>query len=361
MKKFPAILMIASLAATLIVSGCGATSTASSAPSSNSASGGGASSAKLDDVKVAFDDSVAEAGIILGDKLGYFQQQGIKVDITKFQSGADELTALAADQVSVSRGIINAGLFNASAKGIDIKLVADGGTNVPGKGYFRLCIRKDLAGKVKDYKDLKGLKIGVASLGGINELLAQMALEKGGLTGKDVQFVTVDSFPDLNTALSNKTVDAIMQIDPLVTQGIKGGYLDPWKDPSDYAAGEEISVLMFSPQFAAKKDVADRFMVAYLQGVRAYNDALISGTKDQDKIINILTQNTSVKDPAVMKAMLPPGLDPNGVIPKSGVEHDQKWYMDKGLVKTAADVNKLIDTEYVDYAINKIGKYQPAK
>ncbi len=358
MKKFPVILLVAALTAALALSGCGTASTAGTASSST----GGSTPAKLDQVKVAFDDSAGEAGVILGNKLGYFKQQGIQVDITKFQSGADELTALASGQVDVSRGIINAGLFNAAAKGIGIKLVADGGTNIPGKGYFRLCISSKLANKVKTYKDLKGLRIGVASLGSINELLAEMALEKGGLTAKDVTFVTVDSFPDLNTALSNGTVDAIMQIDPLIQQGIKAGYLDPWKDPSDYAAGEEISVLMFSPQFVAKTDVADRFMVAYLQGVRAYNDALVTGNKDRDNVVNILSQNTSVHDPAMIKAMNPPGLNPDGTIPAAGVEHDQQWYMSKGLVQTPTDVNKLIDTQFVDYALNKLGKYQaPSK
>jgi ABC-type nitrate/sulfonate/bicarbonate transport system substrate-binding protein len=37
---------------------------------------------KLQVVKVAFDDAPSEAGIILGDKLGYFEKQGIKYKIT---------------------------------------------------------------------------------------------------------------------------------------------------------------------------------------------------------------------------------------------------------------------------------------
>lgn len=351
-KVFSLFAMVAVLSLIIALAGCG---------QKKSDQAGTTATEKLDTVKVAFDDSVGESGVILGDELGFFKSQGIKIEYVKFNSGVDELTALASGQVDISRGIIAANLFNAAARGIDLKLVADGGTNIPGRGYFRLCIKKSLADKVKDYKDLKGLKVGVASTGSINELLLELALAKAGMTSKDVQVVTVDSFPDLNTAITNGTVDAIMQLDPLVTKGVEQGILDPWKDPSDYAPGEEISVVMYSPQFAGKKDLANKFMVGYLQGVRAYNDALITGNKDQDKVIDILTKKTFVNDPNLFKKMSPPGLDPNGAIPKDGVIHDQQWYMDKGLVKTATDINKLIDTSYVNYAVEKLGQYSPAK
>ncbi|WP_201721820.1 ABC transporter substrate-binding protein [Desulfotomaculum copahuensis] len=351
-KKTIAMTVAALLILVLALAGCG------QGKGNQSGQAGGQAAGQLQTVNVAFDDSVGEAGVILGDQLGFFKQQGIKINFVHFNSGADELTSLASGQVDVSRGIIAANLFNASAKGIGIKLVADGGTNIPGRGYFELALKKELAPKIKDYKDLKGLRIAIASKGSINQLLLDMALAKGGLTDKDVQLVVVDSFPDMLTAVANNSADGCMQIDPLITKGVQQGILSWWKDASDYAAGEEISVVMYSPQFAAKKDLADRFMVAYLQGVRAYDDALVYGSKDRDKIVNILCQKTFLHDPKVMVTMHPPGLDPDGVIPKAGVVHDQNWYMQQGLVKKAADVDQLVDPSFANYAVQKLGKYK---
>lgn len=318
----------------------------------------GKTDSNLQTVKVAFDDAPSEAGIILGDKLGFFEKQGIKIQYVKFNSGSDELSSIAANQVDVSRGIINAGLFNAVNEGINIKLVADGGHNIAGKGYFQIALKKGLGSKYKDYKDMKGMRIAIASVGSINELFVEKALEKGGLTKKDVTFVVVDSFPDMLTAVANGNADACMQIEPLITQGISQGILEWWRDPDEYAQGEEISVLMYSPNFYKKTALGEKFMVAYLQGVRAYNDALITSNKDRDNIVDILTKNTFVNKAEIFLQMKPPGLDPNGYVLKNGVIADQKFYMENGLVKAEANVDKIVDNSYVDKALKTLGEYK---
>lgn len=312
----------------------------------------------LELVKVAFDNAPSESGIILADKLGFFEKQGIKIEYVQFNSGADELSAIVSNQVDVSRGIINAGLFNASNQGIGMKLVADGGHNISGRGYFALALKKGLGETVKDYKDLKGLRIAIASIGSINQLFVEKALEKGGLTSKDITFVVVDSFPDMLTAVANGSADATMQIEPLITKGVDEGILEWWKDPDEYAVGEEISVVMYSPNFMKKKELGKKFMVAYLQGVRAYNDALVYGKKDRDKVIDILTKTTFVDKKDIFERMKPPGLDPNGHVLKQGVINDMKWYMKQGLVKKEADVDSLVDESFVKYALGVLGEYK---
>lgn len=309
-------------------------------------------------VKVAFDNAPSEAGIILADKLGYFEKQGIKIEYVNFNSGADELAAIVANQVDVSRGIINAALFNAANQGIEIKLVADGGHNIPGKGYFQIAIKKGLGEKYKDYKDMKGMRIAIASIGSINELFAEKALEKGGLTKDDIQYVVVDAFPDMLTAVANGNADATVQIEPLITKGVSEGILEWWKDPDEYAQNEEISVVMYSPKFAKNKELGTKFITAYLQGVRVYNDALVYGNKDQDKVIDILCKTTFVNDPNIFLKMNPPGLDPNGHVLRQGVIQDQQFYMKHGLVKSEANVDKLIDHSFVQEALKVLGEYK---
>lgn len=311
----------------------------------------------LEVVKVAFDDAPSEAGIILADKLGYFEKQGIKIEYVKFTSGSDELSAIISNQVDVSRGIINAALFNAANQGIGLKLIADGGHNITGRGYFQIALKKGLGEKYKSYSDMKGMRIAIASIGSINELFVQKALAKGGLTKADVTFVIVDSFPDMLTAVANGNADATMQIEPLITKGVEEGILQWWKDPDEYAKGEEISVVMYSPNFCMKTETGKKFMIGYLQGVRAYNDALVYGDKDRKNVVDILTKTTFVNKPETFLKMKPPGLDPNGYVLKQGVINDQKWYMQNGLVKKEADVDKLIDNSYVDNALKVLDKY----
>lgn len=311
-------------------------------------------SSGLTTVTVASDNAPAQAGIILADKLGYFKQQGIQIQYKTFASGEDELTALSAGQVDVARGVVSAGLFNAMEQGINVKIVADGGQNQPQKPYFEIVVRKQLADKVQNYSDLKGLKIGIASQGTINELFLARALAKGGLTLKDVHEVVVDSFPDLNTALANGAIDAAVQIEPLITTGVQKGFLSWWKNPVDYAPNEPVSIIEYGQRLLDNRSLGDHFMTAYLQGVRAYDNALIFGDKDQARIIRLMAGNTFVSDPTEWTQMNNPYLDPNGALPANGILLDLQLYVSEGETQTA-DPSKFVDMVYVNDALKQIG------
>jgi sulfonate transport system substrate-binding protein len=311
-------------------------------------------------VNVAFDDAPGTAALILADKLGFFKDVGITVKYTKFNSGADMYTALANNKVDAGRGILTASLYNGAAAGISVWTVADAGQNVPGKNFFGIVVRKDLADQIKDYKDLKGRNILIVSKGSINELFLVQALKKAGLTEKDVKVTIIDSFPDLNTALGNKAADVAIQIEPLITQGVDSNILVRFpKDAADYAAGEEIAPLFYSDAFSKKTDAANNFMVAYLQGARAYNDAIVQGDKGRANVTAILSKETFVKDATMWVKMNPTGINPNGVVDVKAVAMDQQFYVDLGLVKNPVPMTKVIDMAFVKYAISVLGPYTP--
>ncbi|MBD8499539.1 ABC transporter substrate-binding protein [Paenibacillus arenosi] len=313
---------------------------------------------QLTKVKVAIDNGPAEVGIFLGDHLGYFAEQGIAIEPVKFPSGPDMLLALASEQIDVTRGVINAGLFNAYARGIDVKLVADGGHNDPLSPYYSIVIAKSLEGKVKDYKDLKGLRIGIANEGSINEIFLAQALEKGGLTMQDIEKVIIDSFPDLTTAIANGAVDAVIQLEPLITQGLKNGTYALFKNPVEYAPEEQLAILMYGKRMMKDKELGNRFMVAYLKGIRAYHEAIISGDKNREQVIDILTQYTFVNDKELYAQMNKPLLDPDGTILKKGIENDQNYYFENQLIKQKVDVGQMIDNSYIEAALKVIGPYE---
>ena len=309
-------------------------------------------------VKVAYDNAPGTAGIILADKMGFFEKVGIKIEYVEFQSGALMYQSLAANQVDVGRGIITASLFNGAAQDVAVWVVADSGTNVEGKGsYFTVVIRKDLADKVKDFPDLKGLKIGIASLGSINEYFLRKALEKGGLTVDDVTPTIIAEFPDLNTGLANGAIDAAVQIEPLITSGEEAGILSYFKDAEEYAPGEQVAVLLYSDDFAKNTEVANRFMYAHLQGVRVYNDAIVQGSKDRDAVVKILTENTFIDDPVMWTKMRPTGLNPDGSVLEQAVAGQQDYYAQIGQVDEKVAMDKVLDMSFAKWATDQLGPY----
>ncbi|MFN8455728.1 MAG: hypothetical protein U0401_13860 [Anaerolineae bacterium] len=95
------------------------------------------------------------------------------------------------------------GLFNAIARGIDVKIIGDKGHNVPGKSYFDIVLRADLKDEVKEIKDLKGRKIVLFSLQSVNEEYAVRFIEAGGWTKDDVELAGGFGASDMVAALTN--------------------------------------------------------------------------------------------------------------------------------------------------------------
>lgn len=308
-------------------------------------------------VKVGMKQVISDAGILIGMAKGYYKDLGIKIEPVQFNSGQEMINQLAAGQLDVGATVTASGLFNAMSRDIPVKIVADKGINVPGKGYYRLVVRKDLANTIKDYSDLRGKRIAIVGTASLDEIALVRVLQKGGLTTKDIDLQVIRAFPDMLVSLGNKSIDAAMIIEPFVTFGVDKGVADPWKDPSEYDPDAQTALLVFGTSMTKNPEVANRFMTAYVKSLRDYNDAFFKN-KDKKAVIDILCKLSVTKDPNLYEKMFPTGLNPDGYVRLKGIDMDLEWYKDNNLLKSNMKVSDVVDNQYVDYALKILGKYQ---
>lgn len=308
-------------------------------------------------VKVGMKQVSSDAGILVGMAKGYYADLGIQIEPIQFSSGQEMINQLAAGQLDVGATVSSSGLFNAMSRDIPIKIVADKGVNVPGQGYYRLAVRKDLETAIADYPDLKGRKIAVVGTASLDELALERVLNKGNLTLKDIDMQVIRSFPDMLVSLANRSIDAAMVIEPFITQGMNKNILSPWKDPVEYDPYAQTALLVFGTSLTNNPDVANRFMTAYIKSVRDYNDAFFK-EKNKAQMIDILCKYSVVKDPFLYETMFPTGLNPNGYVKTKGIELDLAWYKDNRLLKSDIQLGDAVDHRYVDFALDILGPYQ---
>ncbi|QDR80983.1 ABC transporter substrate-binding protein [Sporomusa termitida] len=308
-------------------------------------------------VKVGMKQVVSDAGILIGMAKGYYQDLGIKIDPVQFNSGQEMINQLAAGQLDVGATVTAAGLLNAMSRDIPVKIVADKGINVPGQGYYRLVVRKELAGELKSFADLRGKKIAVVGTASLDEICLARVLAKGGLTTQDIDMLVIRAFPDMLVSLSNKSIDAAMVIEPFVTQGIAKGIIDPWKDPSEYDPDAQIALLVYGTSMTTRPDVANRFMTAYVKSMRDYNDAFFKN-KNKAEVIDMLCKYSVIKDPALYEKMFPTGLNPDGYLRMDGIAADLTWYKENSLLNSDISLEDAVDNKYVDFAVKTLGHYQ---
>ncbi|QSQ09481.1 Putative aliphatic sulfonates-binding protein [Koleobacter methoxysyntrophicus] len=309
-------------------------------------------------VTVGMKQVVSDAGILIGMAKGYYKELGINIQPTQFNSGQEMINSLAAGQLDVGATVTASGLFNAILRGIPIKIVADKGYNVPGMGYYRLVIRKDLVDEIRDYEDLRGRKIAIVATASLDEIALDRVLNQGGMTTEDVDLQIIRSFPDILMALGNQSIDAGMLIEPFVTQGIEKGMIDPWKDPSEYDPDAQTALLVYGKSIIERPEIAKRFMVGYIKSLRDYNDAFFKNI-NREEIISILAEYSVVKDPEIYEKMYPTGLNPDGYVREKGIALDLEWYEKRGLlIGGTLTVEEVVDNQYVDAAVKALGKYK---
>ena len=258
--------------------------------------------------------------------------------------------------MQVSGSAVTPALFNAFARGIVMKLVADKGQVAQGFGFAAIVIRSDLAGTVRDFKDLKGRKFAVMGKGVSSTTQLGKALELGEIEPNEVELIEL-GLPEMVAALGNKAIDGATLLEPFITFATARNVGIRWKGMEDFLpfTGQN-GVIIYSQKFGQEQpEAAKRWMAAYLKGTRAYLQSVTDGT-DRDGINAILAKHTAVKDLALLAKMAPTGFDPNGRMEIKSLEADQDWFLKLGLQQGRADLGKVIDYQYVDYAVARLGK-----
>ncbi|MBX5490823.1 MAG: ABC transporter substrate-binding protein [Chloroflexi bacterium] len=303
-----------------------------------------------------------DAGIFIGIEEGYFAQQGIEVELTSFDSAANMVAPLATNQLDAGGGAPSAGLYNALRSGVNVRIVADKGHSDPTPPGFPVSIypvRKELvdSGRVRGVADLKGLRFGQPAVGISPELDLVEFLRQGGLTPRDLEIVIL-GFPDMVPAFANGNLDVAWIVEPFATLALNQGTVSILGYDHTVNPYHQVAVLLYSPEFS-RSELATRFMVGYLQGLRLYNDAFVKRDPTaREKVISALIKHTPVKDRALYDQMTMSALDPDGKMNLESFERQQDYFLSTGTQQGRVDLSQFIDLQHIEAAVRQLGPYR---
>jgi NitT/TauT family transport system substrate-binding protein len=316
-------------------------------------------------VNVGIGLTAADAPIMLANAMGYFKEQGITANFMQFATGSNMMSSLGTGQLDVAAGAPSAALYNAIAEHIDFKMVADKGSTPAGHGSQPLMIRKDLvtSGAYKTAKDLKGLTIAEGAQGTAGAAIVAHAAALGALKYSDVKH-TYLPFPQMVAALENKAIDGAVLSEPLATMAERSGAAVRVM-PDDVAyPDQQLLVLMYGvPFITTKRPLAEKFMLAYLKGVRTY-DAATAGGKlhgpNAPAIAKIIGDTMKISDLTLLTSMVTPAYDPNGKLNEKSLGDDLAFFKAQGLITGEVDLSKAIDGSFAATAAKSLGPYKPS-
>jgi len=286
---------------------------------------------------------------------GYFAEQGIEIEI--FRGGTEFIPAVATGEMDVLAATTAAALLNAMARDIPLRIVADKGSDPPGFSYQVITLRKDLwdSGQVRGWADLRGRKLAAAGPVSSVDFLFARGLAEGGLKLADIERVSI-AYPDMNAAFSSGSIDVASFWEPLLTVGIDQGWIVRWKPVEEIDPGHQSGVLIYGKNFIVDKpDLGQRFMKAYVQAVRVYNDAYRKGI-GRAEVVASIAEHTGVK-PELQERTVPAGLNPDGCANAKDLADQLAWFRDEGHLQRDLDLDAVLDNRYCERAVQELGRY----
>ena len=145
------------------------------------------------------------------DRLGYFKDEGLDVEISDLAGGSRALQALIGGSADVVTGAFDH-TIQMQAKGQPIIAVVQLG-RFPG---FVLALTGPKAADYKGPADLKGMKIGVTAPGSSTHFMVLHMMAQAGLKPDDASFISVGAGPTAVAAAKRGEIDALVNVDPVI-------------------------------------------------------------------------------------------------------------------------------------------------
>lgn len=285
-----------------------------------------------------------DAALVLAAARGYFTAQGIDAQIVEFPSPEAVVWPVIAGQIDLAPVRPTADVFDALGRPHGApRIVASAGQARPGQSAAALLLRRDLARQ--PLLDLRGRSIG-ADLYGPGGRTVARALERLGVPLERVELV--DLLPQQAAdALANEQVDAAYVVEPRAAALVAEGLATRWLPVDALAPGEELAVLLGSPNLLAHRAaLATRLLVAYLEAMHEYRLAARSPAA-HTALLHELAGPLHLDLAVVRTTVVPVAYPPDGAPDMASLAALQEHYLGYGLLGAPADLERAVDLSFL--------------
>jgi NitT/TauT family transport system substrate-binding protein len=289
---------------------------------------------------------------------GYLKDEGLDVTIADFAGGSRALQALVGGSADVVSGAFEH-TINMQVKGQRLRAFVLQG-RAP---QIVLGINPKTMPNFKSVADLKGKKLGVTAPGSSTNVLANFVLAKVGLKPGDVSIIGVGTGSGAVAAIRSGQIDAISNLDPVITLLVRSGDL---KIVSDTRVVAEADRVFGGPMPAACLYTQQTFLDKNPQTAQALANAIVRANKwiqgaGPAEIIKAVPESYLLGDRAVyIDAFLAAkgALSPDGMFPEAGPETARRALasVDAEIANAKIDLAAIYTNDYVKRANAKYPK-----
>jgi NitT/TauT family transport system substrate-binding protein len=214
---------------------------------------------------------------------GLFKKHGLQGELILFSGDSQSMQAILANETQVANSSGSAPI-NAKIQGADAVIIATSYDLIP----YAFVVNKD----IRTPADLKGKRIAISRFGGITELAVKLAVEKFGLSPKDVTIIQAGPDAQRIPAVASGAVAASVLAPPGLFAATAQG-LRVLADLGDLGAKYPTSsFFVMRPYLERHRGNIKQFLMALIEGLHIY-------VNDKNFSMRVMQKYTKLNDPEI--------------------------------------------------------------
>jgi NitT/TauT family transport system substrate-binding protein len=273
----------------------------------------------------------AVAPVFIAKDKGFFDEQALDATLVNLTSAQAIGAAVASGEVQFGMTAFTAGIYTLAGKGA-LRIIAGGLEEAPGyKSVAVLASSAAYKSGLTKLADLAGRKVGITSVGSPNQYQAYQIARKYNFDYRSMQFVPLQTYGNLVSALKGNQVDfALLSTTMAIQAEQSGSKILAWM--SDEERMQLGGIMAPTKIVSSQPGLVERFLRAYLKGLRYYHAAFQNdgpnGSRQKgdnyDEALGIIAKYTGETPTAVAGGL--PYFDPNARISEKSIEDQISYF-----------------------------------
>lgn len=305
-------------------------------------------------LKVLYGRYLSFAPLAIARAEGFFAAQALDVELVHASGSSEATPLLVRGDLDVVAGMLRISELNAMARGAEIRIVAD-------KGHYEAgpCISAALVARPGFLRvaepgsaaHLRGARVSAVPLS-YAEYVFDTFLAARGLKLTDLNLVRLQEAAAA-AAIADGSLDLQFMGEPFLTKARQSGRAVVWKPAAEIVPGAQMAVILYGPRLLTKdRDAGERFMAAYLQGVRRYS------LGKTPRNVQILSRETRL-DPELVREACWESIRSDGKINVESVLDYERWAVGRGFLDAPLPAGTFWDPSFVEAANRALGPPAP--